>query len=256
MNRFDDEKEIIHFIQKLDNKKLINIFSSIRARKFYKSLHNRKIFENWIDNSGKNQIPPDFYSDKYKYMLEVMQVDDYELGSNSPNALESKMYKEMINQIGINRFNDLKDNCTFLFVPNLNNSSKHGYDIYLNNFKRVVENHNNKVKDYKLNHPGYKLGFLIFDESTGYIVPHQDTNDLKHGDGVLCSAHYFWLDKRFLDILIKCDVDYIIWITPFKNIEQNREIFPYGSIIDVKKLKIYENKFLKYNTKKVCSIEI
>lgn len=30
-----------------------------------------KISDNWIDSSGKDQLPPDFYNDKDKIMMEV-----------------------------------------------------------------------------------------------------------------------------------------------------------------------------------------
>ena len=36
-----------------------------------------KISDNWIDSSGKDQLPPDFYNDKDKIMMEVMRVDDH-----------------------------------------------------------------------------------------------------------------------------------------------------------------------------------
>ena len=63
---------------------------------FFLSLKSERKFKNWINSSGKDALPPDFYSKKYKFMLEVMRTDDYREGYNSPNAMESKRVKDVL----------------------------------------------------------------------------------------------------------------------------------------------------------------
>ena len=94
MNHFDDEVNIISLLQYIETKEIFFVNPTKEAKRFFQSLYRKRKFKNWINSSGKDAPPPDFYSEKYGYMLEVMRVDDYVFGNNSPNALESKFIKK------------------------------------------------------------------------------------------------------------------------------------------------------------------
>lgn len=129
---------------------------------------------------------------------------------------------------------------------------------YIENFNRTVGKHIKKIPNYRKNHPNYKLEFVVFDESTGYIIP-QNSNEyekIKYGDSICASLHYHWLDKNMVNVFINEDIEYVIWVTPFKNIPENGCLIPSIILIDVKK---YKKRFYKrtidYTNQFVTSIE-
>ena len=77
MNFFDDERKIIDFFQDSSIFETWFPTPSLGAVRIYKSIHNRKKWNEWIYNAGKSDPPPDFYSKKFGLMMEVMRVDDH-----------------------------------------------------------------------------------------------------------------------------------------------------------------------------------
>jgi len=258
MNFFDNEQRIIDFLQDTSYRKMIKTFSSYELYLFLDSIHNRRKYLNWINSSGKNELPPDFYSDKYKYMVEVMRVDDYEIGSNCPNALEAKALNKIKQLRGIEKFKeDQKNNITYIMNPDLTDSSDHNYKIYIDNFHRILNSHIEKIGNYKKNHPNFKLGFIVFDESAGYL--HVDEKDKKIQncyEKVYGYRHFYWLDKNLVESFINADIDFLIWLTPNKNMPQNKEVYPNGAIFDLKKLQKNKNDLITYDEDQMISLEV
>lgn len=95
MNHYDDEENIIRLLQAIPLREVHLVNPTRAGIKFFFSLYRERNFKKWINNSGKNVPPPDFFSKKYEYMLEVMRTDDYMSGNCSPNALESKFVKKI-----------------------------------------------------------------------------------------------------------------------------------------------------------------
>ena len=115
-------------------------------------MKSERKFKNWINSSGKDALPPDFYSKKYKFMLEVMRTDDYREGYNSPNALESKRVKEVEDMLRANGTRSLKEaNIKLFIIPDMSKASENGYGLYVENFKRIVEKHIKKIDCHPAN---------------------------------------------------------------------------------------------------------
>lgn len=56
--------------------------------KIIHSLYKDINWKSWINNSGKDQLPPDFYNNKEKLMLEVMRVDDHASNEGKTNLIK------------------------------------------------------------------------------------------------------------------------------------------------------------------------
>ena len=257
MNYFDSERNIISLLQTIP---LINVYwvnATKEAQKYFFSLYLKRKFIKWVDNFGKDAPPPDFFSEKYNYMLEVMRVDDYEMGVFSPNALESKAYVRIRNMLRENRPTTFEQTGIQVLVnPDITKASKNGYAIYRENFKRIVGKHIGKIDNYRKNHPGKKLGFLIFDESPGYMQI--SNSDFLHevGQQVCGRPHrYFW-DKNLVGIFDNADVDFVIWITPYKNLPYNPQVFPQMCVFDIKRKIKWKKRLINYNDNEMICLEV
>lgn len=47
------------------------------SAKVFESIHDQENWKQWIEIAGKSDPPPDFFADTYKYMMDVMRVDDH-----------------------------------------------------------------------------------------------------------------------------------------------------------------------------------
>lgn len=258
MNFFDKESNIIEWMQGTSIKDVCFTFSTISCFLFYLSIRLPILYQYWIDNSGEIKAPPDFYSDKYRFMLEVMRVDDYKLGGKSPNALETKLVYELNLERKRNNLPTFdEDNIKLIVLPDMSKASINNYDVYVSNFSRIVKKHVDKINIYRSNHENYKLCFFIFDESTCYGEPFfLDEYEKKHaGDSMLVNLHLFWLDRNLIDVFIDADIEYVFWFAPFKNLPGNPR-FPSLFLIDVKKYKKkFYSKTRQYSSASVKTLE-
>ncbi len=260
MNYFDNEEHIIDLLQNTSIRDVLFLNHSIGLIGFYYSLKIKHFYKNWVNNSGKSKNPPDFYNDKTKTMMEVMRFDDYETGSNSPNTIESKKIKE-INEVRRNNGLNTFDNKTLkiIYLPDLNNASESSLDIQYNNFKRVFEKHAKHIGLYKENHPGYKLAFMLFDESAGYVERVLGKNtDYKPGDRIFGLFKYYRpvQDERILSEILKADIDYLIWFSPFIQGDNRNGHLPKVFLLDVKKAKRHRIKTFKYKYENIVCVEV
>lgn len=101
-------------------------------------------WENWINSSGKDDPPPDFYSDKYRIMMDVMRVDDHERTGNRGKLFnpvrqrERMLHKEITDKFGISP--DSKVEIHINAYTGLSSYEDHNYTLYKNNFRRVIKN--------------------------------------------------------------------------------------------------------------------
>lgn len=256
MNLYDNEENIIKSIQLVERRDINFVNPTLESIKFFYSIYKEKKFKKWIKSFGKDVPPPDFYSDKYRYMLEVMRVDDFVAGNQSPNALESKRLKEiddMFRENGLPPHREL--NIHIMINPNRTNVSENGYDIYIENFKRIVNKHSKKIKNYRNNHPGYKLGFLIFDESPGYFCVENRNIMVRCGEKIHGFPHFYFKDKKFVESFMDEDLDFVIWVTPYKNLPQNPRIYPEISIFDLKRKQIWKKHIVGYDSANMVCLE-
>lgn len=195
----------------------------------------------WTNSANKGDPPPDFYCSDAQIMMEVMRVDDHTFVGkkggvvNETNARESKIQREL-RQLFPNT-----NNIVVNAVTDLPGKEDHNYVRYLESIKRVTAQHIKHIELYRKNHPGFKLVFLIFDESSAYFeTSNQEViqNGIKEGQPVEGRKHFFFYDKTLLESLRDVDVDYLLWFAPFKrffNVDESEQL-PSVCFYDLKKL--------------------
>lgn len=201
--------------------------------------------------------PPDFYSDKYKIMMDVMKVEDNtrktKKGSlRNPKAVKEREIYNLFTRFGkfpLEKANPSVD-ITINEPTGLPTKEDHRFEWYYNNFTRVLNEHNKKIPLYKKNHEGYATVFFVFDESTAYaqFPTEQDYTkyiDMQIGQKVENTIiHFAHYDEKFQNVIKSIDADYIIWYAPYKifcgyteNGKLANQPLPQTVIIDVKALK-------------------
>ncbi len=258
MNRYDKESTIIKDFQSFDHSDVCLLTNGVH--RLYNQLHNPKEWNYWIDNSSKKSLPPDFYNEKLKLMMDVMRVDDHsfinEKGQviNPTNQRESQIFKEMLK---INpSLKQAADEGHIFINPytGLDTDEDHNYGFYVNTFNRVVKNHIDKISDYKKNHPDYKVIFFILDESSPYAIILDGSNPKNPGDGFFGQPHFWWYDKNMMDCTKDSGIDYIVWMTPYKHFENKEKLeLPKAIIINLKKFNY--KKLYPYDPSEMYSLE-
>lgn len=214
---------------------------------------------NWSNSSGKNDPPPDMYSDKYNLMMDIMRVDDHATTNkkgkifNSYRVKENKIFNEIKKWTKNNKIN-FNGNIIVNSITDLSTDEDHSYKKYLNEFSRVVKKHDDSNELYVQNHPTKSLIYFIFDESSAYFTSEEEKMISKAGETVHGKLHIFFYDKNFIDVLKKSKADYILWYAPFKQFRslENAEL-PKAVILTKKYLKNIQN--INYDITKMYSIE-
>jgi hypothetical protein len=188
-----------------------------------------------------------------------MRFDDYEPGSNNPNAIESKRIKAINDERRKNGLNLFDNEQLVLYLnPDISMSSPNNFDIYYANFCRVTNNHNSKCDAYRSAHPGYKLGFLLFDESPAYGETKDKYIGTPYAGDSVGPLRYVYTPyvKKFFDQLMLLNVNYVIWVTPFKQLpmfESRGIINAYA--IDIDKARKKHVKTINYDENKILCLE-
>ena len=253
MNFYDNEEKIINTFRDIPKSEVYFATQTAMCFKIFNSIYKSKHKDKWINNSGKSDPPPDFYSEEFGLMMEVMRVDDHAHYNdkgvliNPINIRESILQKEIRDKIKSG--NPDIDLSTIDIVINaasgLSSNEDHNYRYYYDSFKRVLEKHIGGISLYRKNHPNKKLVFFVFDESTGYVVV--DNKDLVERGPVALEwfkANPLWhfCDERFISVFKDADIDYLIWFTPYKMFHGSPIQPPKVCVFDVKKLKKHKTK--------------
>ncbi|MCR3758467.1 hypothetical protein KYB31_05585 [Clostridium felsineum] len=228
----------------------------------FESIYIKDNWKKWNDNSSESDPPPDFYSDEFEMMMEVMRVDDHSFKKkgnliNPTYAKESKVCREIENS-GI--LDCLPNEAALLFNVDtkLPTDKDHNYKFYTNSFARIVKKHSEHIEMYRNNHKNYRLIFFIFDESSAYFeVPNKETMKINRNVGTTIQgkAHFYFLDSTLLENILKYDIDYVIWYAPFKLVNTNNGVFdlPKAVIYDVKHFNL---KPIIYKDDQMMSTEL
>lgn len=240
-----------------------DIFQNILATKsaiFAKSNEEKLLFQDlksteWTDNTSTR---PDFISDKF--MIELFEVDDIvskKKGKDNPqrkaDARALRTIKDYMKQFpegtfhedvkiiahGDTRYNPVSDT----YTPD-DSISHHNYRAYHNNFTRIVQKHLDSIPAYRDSFPNKKLGFMILDDST-YYIPETYLKSKVKVKQMLQQMPFF--DKHFMKLLIKSDVDFLIWAFNNKHVYTDKNKF--GSQPLVPRLAIIskENFYTKHS---------
>ena len=261
MNRYDKEINIIKDFQKMHNYEIALMSKNLKTISVLNSIHSKRKWKKWIDSSSKNDLPPDFYNPSLKLMMDVMRVDDHthidENGKvvNPHNKRESELLEEMFN---INQSLRTAAEKGYVFIipkTDLPTDKDHNYNFYKDCFERVVNKHINKIKKYKENHPEFKTVFFVVDESSPYIKCLDKKSTRVVGECVHAQPHFWWLDKNMLLCFADSDVDYLIWMTPYKHFDSKEKVtLPEAIIFDIKKIKY--DKLVEYVPSEMESLEL
>lgn len=253
MKLFNDENKILELFRSVKTNEVC-VFNEENA-KIFNTIHDENQWRNWIDSSSKAALPPDFFSDEFKQMMDVMRIDDHGYKNkkgkvvNPTYSRESKVEKELEKYFDTDYM--------FLNVDTgLQTKQDHNYSFYLKNFKNIVGNHISKIESYKENHPDYKVFFFLMDESSAYFDSKVDfSNDHIVLDQLVeGKPHIYFLDENFIEVLRHSEIDYFIWFAPFKRFKSQENIqLPKVCFLNVKNLEI---ETIKYDSDSMNSVEI
>ena len=245
----DKEIDFIEDFRMLKSEEILVIGNEDEIEKIISIINN---CEDWIDSSGKDQPPPDFYNEKEKVMMEVMRVDDH--GYRKHGKTVNPTYRkenEIRKELEEKGFDKLFPNAKLIANVNsgLPTKEDHNYKYYYNNFKRTIEKHRDNINNYRKNHKNYKLIFFVYDESSAYIDA-ESTNEIS----VYGRLHLYFFDKRFVECFKNEDIDYLVWMTPYKGYQYAPdEIQPTRAT--VYDLKNANYKLIEYDEKRMVSSE-
>lgn len=259
MDCYDNEIEIINYLQEIPKAHVALMNDLNDEEQIFSCVHNPEQWKEWINSSGKSDLPPDFYCNSKKLMMDVMRVDDHSYINkkgkivNPYKMCETKILNELKSIMG-----DRLLNKKVVLSPNtgLPTEQDHNYQYYKNNFTRVVRSHISKISQYKANHPGYKIIFLIFDESSSYVESiYKLPRHPRAGEIYPGRPCFHFVDSNFLNVFIKSEIDYVIWFTPYKYIETQD-----GDIIIDPRICVYNAQYpisqkIKYDESKIYSYE-
>ncbi len=256
MNYFDKENRIIDWLQNTQLSYAIQPDDAF-TKQILMSIYDKEMWNDWIDSSGKADTPPDFYNDKMGLMMEIMRIDDHaKVGDNGQiinpvNMRESELQR---------KYSQIFPNATIVVnaVTELSGSEDHNYGFYINNFKRVVNNHIKQIPQYRKNHPGYKLIFYVFDESSAYMEVQDKTlvqKGIRGGQAVMGTKHSFFLDRNMMGCLCNSNVDYLLWHAPFKRyfFTNERNQLPQAILLNLQFLK--SSDLVDYRVEHMLSME-
>ncbi|HEY0221646.1 MAG TPA: hypothetical protein VGC17_02465 [Lactovum miscens] len=206
----------------------------------------------WTDNTENR---PDFLSDDI--MIEMFEIDDIvttKKGRNHPQReADARALRNVQNKFKwakdvpkIIVHGDPRNNPGKKGIPSEKSKIDHNYEAYVNNFTRICEKHLNSLKSYKNNYPDKKLGFLIIDGSSMYL-PKYKLPYVSMKDAFFCLPFY---DKNLMKLIVKSNVDFIIWAFDNKYIHTEDDLRGQNSVLPdvvlITKDNYYKKKYSKY----------
>lgn len=264
MDIFDKEQEIITFFQSVKKNQTVLIPNEdTETINLFQSIIDTSKWKYWTDSSAHDAPPPDFYNDTIKIMMDIMRIDDHGYKNkkgkivNPTRQKESALMKELQNSGVFSIFPNAKP--IVIADTGLPTEQDHNYQYYIKNFINIVESHKQKIFNYKKNHPGYKIVFFIFDESSMYFETNIETKNQNIGNKVMGIPHFWFIDKSFIQTILHSEIDYLIWFTPYKHAEiydNNCNPFEPPRAVVINNMK-YPKEYLKeYDTKHMSSTEL
>lgn len=254
MNLYDNEVEIIRDFQLVPTDSICIIpDGEEESSDVILSVLDEDQWKRWTASAGKGDPPPDFYSDEYGLMMDVMRVDDHGFISPKGKVINPTLAKE--HEI----IKDFERKGLFVTNPDvrlqvlastdLPAEEDHNYIFYRDSFRRTVESHIKKIRLYKENHPGYKVIFFVLDESSAYFQLELPMKEIAIGEGFSGYPHLWYEDEAFVTTFENTEVDYLIWYTPYKHCtafsedDGSRLILPQVVVFNAKNIGIPLNRY-------------
>lgn len=209
-------------------------------------------FLKWKDNS-KSVFPPDLINEEESLMMEVMRVDDHSPdGKKNPVLSRQRKISEEARPF----MEQLPEDIPLFInaVTDLPTDEDHNYGFYYSSFQRTLRKHLSKLETYRKNHPGKKMVFLIFDETSGVYF---EKDSIRNGE-IVGRLHFPFFDVRFLNEFINSDLDYLMWYIPYNHYKTRGDhiVLPRLILIDIKNARdgIILQKY-EYDESKMMSNE-
>lgn len=179
-------------------------------------------WDGWINNCANTDHPPDYYNDEQKLMMEVMSISHYQYEDEKghkhdpDSASTARCIKEMY-ELDSKMTEDFFQHYSLIKAIGKEDPDRiHSYDQYLASFRRVVGHHIDMIPKYRKNYPGYKLIFLIFDETTPYEI----INGVNEQTGD--RFYEAQTDEAFISVLREADLDLVIWFCPYMETKEKK----------------------------------
>lgn len=245
MKTLNDECVLVDRLKCEDLDKIVTIGDEEKCKQIIETFFDDEKFKYWIECSGKADPPPDYFSDKFGLMMDVMRVDDCAYVNDKNKIINKTLQAENLKIKELKELFDEPNNINMIVVANshsgLSTNEDHNYKRYYSNFKRVVNKHKESIPLYKKNHNQHELIFYIFDESTAYLeAPNMDAvkQDYQYNEiNFDVKIHEFYLDNRFIETIRNCGADFVIWYAPYKYVNT----LEYG-YLDIPRVIIYDVK--------------
>ena len=147
MSTFRNESMILDVFRLTKNSEIRTVGNWFKCRKIFYSLKYNVFYKYWKNTSGKSELPPDFYNEKLKLMMEVMRIDDCGYVDNKGKIQnlslqkEGKIYKKFFKEIDRDDLSIFINTNPIPSTPKENCSMKKYYD----NFRRIFNDHNSKI---------------------------------------------------------------------------------------------------------------
>lgn len=250
MRMFDDrEIDFIENFRILKSEEIAILGNVDKTERIINIINNSK---DWIDSSGKDQLPPDFYNEKERIMMEVMRIDDH--GYKKHGKIINPTYRrenEIRKELEEKGFDKLFPNAKLIATVDTGLPTKedHNYEYYYKNFERTIKHHCERTKNYRNNHRNYKLIFFVHDESTSYIEA-ESSNEI----GVYGKLHLHYFDKKFVECFLNEEIDYFVWMTPYKGYQYAPDEIqpPKATVYNLKNINC---ELIEYDEKRMVSSE-
>lgn len=213
----DDEMDIIRDIHSgLGHYDILQYNGNSFDKKILKFVQNLNKF---TENNGHDALPPDFYSDEFSCMFDVMRINDSEIKkSYNPVKIRERKIEKEIKQSGL--FNP---NSTLFISSESDDEKEHTLQNYVRNCNRVMSEHIKKIDIWQIEHPDIKYkGLLVFDETNCYFegkAVHVFENQylFMWDKNKPLMLHKPWMHECFVKDAYESDLDFIIWFCPYKS---------------------------------------
>ncbi len=94
MDIFDNELEIIAFLRETRTNEVLLLPENDKCAEII-FLSIVQEWEKWTNSPGKSDPPPDFFSDEFGLMMDVMRVDDHgHIGRNGKSIINPTLQRE------------------------------------------------------------------------------------------------------------------------------------------------------------------
>lgn len=227
---FDNEQNILNLMLMYFNMGMndVRLFKENSfERKILRFIQNIRSF---TENNGHDCPPPDYYSDEFSCMFDVLRINDSEVKKtyNPIISQEQQMRKEYKKE-------GLLDSPYFQVAFEAATSgdvNEHSFPKYKKQAQRVIKEHIDKIPLWIKEHPSIQhKGLLVFDETglcfeetKAHVKDDYFSYTFNRDRGLI--IHETWNDIDFIQPIYESKLDFVIWFNPYKN--NNEVLYNYN----------------------------